>query len=51
MTHHTTITSDYRYPYKPVCECGWEGWGYVARFVAEEVATEHEETHRHAETS
>ena len=35
-----------RYPYKPVCSCGWTTWGYVAPHAAEILAGAHADGER-----
>lgn len=33
-----------RYPFRPVCSCGWAAaWGYVAEHAAQLMADAHEE--------
>ncbi len=30
-----------RYPYRPVCSCGWSTWGYVAPHAAQILVDAH----------
>ena len=52
MTHAPTAASaPGRYPHYATCPCGWRSMGYLAEFVAQMAADDHEKEMARAESA